>query len=317
MDRKSVVGIDLGGTTINGAILDYEGNLIFTHTIDTKSELGEQIVLKRIIKIINYVIKKSKVSDNNIKGIGIGVPGPLDIKKGIIISNTNLPFRNFNIVKPIKDYFKVPVYLDNDANVGAIGEYKFGSGRGSKNMIFITISTGVGGGAILNGNIYRGKSSNALEIGHMTLKKDGPMCNCGNFGCVEALASGTAIAKKARTELKNGKVSSLKKLNKISAYNVFQEAKNGDRLARQIVGEALEYIGICVSNMITIFDPDIIVIGGGVSKAGDIVFNKINKVIKERCFGAIGKNTKVTKASLLDNSGVIGAASLVIFEERE
>lgn len=315
MDRKYAIGIDLGGTTINGVVLDYEGNIIFRHTIDTKSELGEKIVLERIIKIINYVIKKSKVSNNNIKGIGIGVPGPLDIKRGIIISNTNLPFRNFNIVNPIKDHFKVPVYLDNDANVAAIGEYKFGAGRGSKNMIFITISTGIGGGAILNGKIYRGKSSNALEIGHMTLKEDGPKCNCGNFGCVEALSSGTAISKKARTELNKGKVSSLKKLNKISAYNVFQEAKNGDSLAQKIVDEALEYLGICVSNIITVLDPDTIVIGGGVSKAGDIIFNKINKVIKERCFEVMWKSTKITKASLLDNSGVIGAASLVIFKE--
>ncbi|AAO34878.1 ROK family protein [Clostridium tetani] len=315
MNKKYVVGIDLGGTTISGGVLDYEGNIVFRHTIDTKSELGEKIVLERIIKVIDYVIKKSKIPKNNIKAIGIGSPGPLDIEKGIIITSPNLPFKNFNIVNPIKNHFKISVYLDNDANAAAVGEYKFGSGKGSRNMIFITVSTGIGGGAILNGNIYRGSSSNALEIGHMTLKEDGAICNCGNFGCAEALASGTAIAKKARMELNRGKESSLKKLKKISAYNVFQEAKNGDKLAQEIVDEALEYLGICVSNIIITFDPDTIVIGGGVSKAGDIIFNKINQVVKERCFEAMWKNTKIIKALLLEDAGIIGAASLAIFEE--
>lgn len=315
MNKKYVVGIDLGGTTISGGVLDYEGNIVFRHTIDTKSELGEKIVLERIIKVIDYVIKKSKIPKNNIKAIGIGSPGPLDIEKGIIITSPNLPFKNFNIVNPIKNHFKISVYLDNDANAAAVGEYKFGSGKGSRNMIFITVSTGIGGGAILNGNIYRGSNSNALEIGHMTLKEDGAICNCGNFGCAEALASGTAIAKKARMELNRGKESSLKKLKKISAYNVFQEAKNGDKLAQEIVDEALEYLGICVSNIIITFDPDTIVIGGGVSKAGDIIFNKINQVVKERCFEAMWKNTKIIKALLLEDAGIIGAASLAIFEE--
>ncbi|SDL39848.1 glucokinase [Clostridium cochlearium] len=316
MDKKYVVGIDLGGTTISGGVLDYQGNIIFRNTIDTKSELGEKIVLKRIIKIIENVIEESKVLKDSIKGIGIGSPGPLDIDKGVIITNTNLPFRNFNIVDQIKNHFKIPVYLDNDANAAAVGEYKFGAGKGSRNMIFITVSTGIGAGAILNGNIYRGSSYNALEIGHMTLKKDGPMCNCGNFGCAEALASGTAIAKKARMELDRGKDSSLKKFNKLSAYNVFQEAQNGDKLAKEIIDEALEYLGICVSNVITTFDPDTIVIGGGVSKAGSIVFDKINQVVKKRCFEAMWQNTKIVKALLLEDSGIIGAASLAILADK-
>ncbi|MDU1443804.1 MAG: ROK family protein [Clostridium cochlearium] len=316
MDKKYVVGIDLGGTTISGGVLDYEGNIIFRNTIDTKPELGEKIVLKRIIKIIENVIEESKVLKDSIKGIGIGSPGPLDIDKGVIITNTNLPFRNFNIVDQIKNHFKIPVYLDNDANAAAVGEYKFGAGKGSRNMIFITVSTGIGAGAILNGNIYRGSSSNALEIGHMTLKKDGPMCNCGNYGCAEVLASGTAIAKKARIELDRGKHSSLRKFNKVSTYNVFQEAQNGDKLAKEIIDEALEYLGICVSNVITTFDPDTIVIGGGVSKAGSIVFDKINQVVKERCFEYMRQNTKIVKALLLEDSGIIGAASLAMLEDK-
>lgn len=317
MGKKYTVGIDLGGTTISGGVLDYKGNIIFRHTIDTKSELGEEIVLQRIIKVIDYVIEKSKVLKSNINAIGIGSPGPLDIEKGIIITNTNLPFRNFNIVNKIRDSFKVPVYLDNDANAAAMAEYKFGAGRGSKNMIFITVSTGIGAGAILNGNIYRGSSYNALEIGHMTLEKNGPMCNCGNLGCAEMLASGTAIAKIAKMELERGKgeKSSLKKLDKISAYNVFEEAKKGDRLAKRVVDEALEYLGICVSNIITIFDPDTIVIGGGVSKAGNIVFDKIDQVVKERCFEVMWKNTKIIKALLLEDCGIIGAASLAMGRE--
>ena len=253
---------------------------------------------------------------DNIVSIGIGSPGPLDAKEGKILTSANLPFKNFNIVKPLVDKFSIPVYLDNDANVAAIGEYVFGAGKGTCNMIFITVSTGIGGGAILNGKIYRGNTCNALEIGHTTLEKDGPLCNCGNYGCAEALASGTAIGKAANEAVQKGEKTSLANYEKVTSYEVFKEAESGDAVAQSVLNKALNYLGICVANVITSFDPEMVIIGGGVSKGGQIVFHKINEVVKGRCFEAMWKNTKIVPAALGTDAGVIGAVALAIIESK-
>ena len=180
MNKNYVIGIDLGGTKINGALADLDGKIISQYTMPTNAAEGEEAVLGRIVMVIEKVMELADKSTDSIKAIGIGSPGPLDAKEGIIITTPNLPFRNFQLVKPLVEKFNIPTYLDNDANVAAIGEYMLGAGKGTKNMIYMTVSTGVGGGAILDGKVYRGGTSNALEIGHMTIVPDGPKCNCGN-----------------------------------------------------------------------------------------------------------------------------------------
>ncbi|QEK11875.1 ROK family protein [Crassaminicella thermophila] len=316
MEDKYVIGIDLGGTKISGAVANFKGDVVSQYTLPTKAEEGEKAVLERIITVVEEVIKESNVDKEKIVSIGIGSPGPLDAKEGKIITTPNLPFKNFNIVKPLVDKFHIPTYLDNDANVAAIGEYVFGAGKGTNNMVFITVSTGIGGGAILNGKIYRGNTCNALEIGHMTLEKKGPRCNCGNYGCAEALASGTAIAKAARKQVEKGLSTSLSSYEKITAYEVFKEAEKGDKLAKNILNEALNYLGICVANIITSFDPEMVIIGGGVSKGGDIVFEKVNEVVKTRCFKAMWESTKIVPAALGTDAGVKGAVALAIMESK-
>ena len=191
--KNYVIGVDLGGTKISTALSTFEGNIISQTVVPTNASEGELPVLNRIISSINEVINGANITINEVEAIGIGSPGPLDAKKGLIITTPNLPFKNYNLVQPIKERFNVPVYLDNDANVAAIGEFMFGAGKGKENIVFFTVSTGVGGGAVLNGQAYRGNTSNALEIGHMTVAPDGPRCGCGNVGCLEAVASGTAI----------------------------------------------------------------------------------------------------------------------------
>ncbi|NFL74804.1 ROK family protein [Clostridium sporogenes] len=314
MEHKYVIGIDLGGTKISGAVANLNGDIISQYTLPTKAEEGEKKVLQRIIDIVEKVIEKSNV--DNFISIGIGSPGPLDTKEGVIITTPNLPFKNFNIVKPLVEKFNILAYLDNDANVAAIGEYTFGAGKGTNNMVFITVSTGIGGGAILNGRIYRGSTCNALEIGHMTLEKDGQRCNCGNYGCAEALASGTAIAKLASEQVRKGEKTSLCSYEKVTAYEVFKEAEKGDIVAKSVLNEALNYLGICVANIITSFDPEMIIIGGGVSKGGKIVFERINKVVKERCFKHMSENTKIVLAALGNDAGVKGAIALAIMESK-
>ena len=313
MEKKYVVGVDLGGTKIYTALVDLEGNIIKEKTVETLAHEGEQAVMGRIIDTINYVIEG--VSKDLIKSIGIGSPGPLDVKNGLIVETPNLPFKNFAITKTIKEKYDLPTYLDNDANVATLGEFMFGAGKGTENMVFITASTGIGGGAVLNGRLFRGATGNALEVGHMTVSTEGPRCGCGNVGCAEALGSGTAIGKRAKEAVLSNVKTSLKNYEDVTSKEVFIEAANGDRVAKNILKNSLTYLGIAVANTITNFDPEKVVVGGGVVNGGDIVIDTIRKVVEERCMSTFVENCTVEKAVLGGKAGVLGAAALAITEK--
>ena len=312
MEKKYVVGVDLGGTKIYTALVDLEGNIIKEKTVETLAQEGEKAVLGRLIETISYVIDGTDKS--LIKSIGIGSPGPLDVKNGIIIESANLPFKNFEIVKNIRETYDLPTYLDNDANVATLGEFMFGAGKGTENMVFITASTWIGGGAVLNGKLFRGATGNALEIGHMTVSTEGPRCGCGNLGCAEALGSGTAIGKRAKEAVLSNVTTSLKNYDNVTSKEVFKEAANGDRVAKNILKTSLTYLGIAVANTITNFDPEKVVIGGGVVNGGDIVIDTIRNVVEERCMAAFVENCAIEKAVLGGKAGVLGAAALAITE---
>ncbi|MBZ9689291.1 ROK family protein [Clostridium estertheticum] len=312
---KYVIGVDLGGTKISCALADLSGKVIEIQVVATNASEGEIAVLNRIISVIDKVMLNKNTSKEDIKAIGIGAPGPLDARKGIIVEPANLPFKNFDLVTPIVDKFNIPVYLDNDASVAAIGEFMFGAAKGTENMIYITVSTGIGGGAILNGQVYRGRTTNALEIGHTTVEPfSSARCNCGNLGCLEALASGTAIAKRAKDAASSNINTSLKGYEIITAYEVFKEAENGDKVAISIRDNALRYLGIGVTNIINTFDPDIVVIGGGVSKAGEIIFDKVKEVVNERGLKTMTAGCEIVPAKLGTDAGVIGAVALAILQ---
>lgn len=312
MEKKYVIGVDLGGTKIYTALVDLEGNIIKEKTVETLAHEGEQAVMRRIIDTINYVIDGT--DKELIRAIGIGSPGPLDVKNGVIIETANLPFKNFEIVKTIKEEYDLPTYLDNDANVATLGEFMFGAGKGTENMVFITASTGIGGGAVLNGKLFRGATGNALEVGHMTVSTEGPRCGCGNVGCAEALGSGTAIGRRAKEAVLTNVKTSLKNYDNVTSKEVFKEAANGDRVAKNILNTSLTYLGIAVANTITNFDPEKVVVGGGVVNGGDIVIDTIRNVVEERCMAAFSENCKIEKAILGGKAGVLGAAALAITE---
>lgn len=314
--KKYVIGVDLGGTKISTAISTIEGNMLANVVLPTKAEEGEAAVLGRIMQSIDEVIIGSSISIAEVEAIGIGSPGPLDAKKGIIITTPNLPFKDYNLVQPLKEKYNIPVYLDNDANAAAIGEYMFGAGKGKESIVYFTVSTGVGGGAVLDGKVYRGHTSNALEIGHTTVDPNGPRCNCGNLGCLEAMSSGTAIAKKGKEAVSTNVETSLKKYDTVTSYEVFKEAEAGDEVAKDIMDNALTYLGIGVANAIATFDPEMIIIGGGVSKAGDIVFNTVKKVVNKRCFKSMAESCEIVPAGLGSDAGVVGAVALAIIESR-
>lgn len=306
------IGVDLGGTKIYTAICNELGEIFNEEVIATEVDKGPEQIVDKIINSIKKVSKNIKAEE--VKAIGIGSPGPLNIKEGLIVSPPNLPIRNFNIVDKIKSEFKLPTFLDNDANAATLGEYIFGAGKGTENMIYITASTGVGGGAILNGKIYRGSTSNALEIGHTTISRDGRVCGCGNRGCVESMSSGIYIEKMANDLIGEEKETTLKNYEKITAKEVFTEAAKGDQVSNYILSETLSYLGMAVANCANIFDPDKIIIGGGITKGGSIVLDKINEEVKNRSLEPIYKNCKIEKAQLGDQAGVIGAVALAMVE---
>lgn len=314
MEKKYVVGVDLGGTKIYTALVDLEGAIVKEVTVKTEAHKGENVVLEKLLNTIDDVL--DGIDINEVKAIGVGSPGPLDVEKGLIVYTPNLPFKNFNIVQPIKDRYKLDTYLDNDANVATLSEFMFGAGKGSKNMVFITVSTGIGGGAIINGSLFRGSTSNALEVGHTTVMKGGPRCGCGNTGCAEAVASGTAIMKRAKEAVESKVETALKGYEQVTAKEVFLEAEKGDKVSKDILNDALSYLGITVANIANTFDPDKIVIGGGVSEAGRIVFDKIENEMERRCLKTIYNNCKVEKAVLGGKAGVLGAAALAILESK-
>lgn len=313
MEKKYVVGVDLGGTKIYTALVDLEGNIVKEKVVETLVQEGEEAVAGRIIDTIDSVI--TGVDKELIKSIGIGSPGPLDSKKGIIIETANLPFKNFEIVKVIKERYDLPTYLDNDANVATLAEFMFGAGKGTENMVYITVSTGIGGGAIINGKLYRGNTANALEVGHMTVAKEGPRCGCGNTGCAESFASGTAIGNRAKEAVASKVVTSLKKYDNVTAKEVFVEAANGDAEAKRILDNALYYLGITVGNVMSHLDPEKVVMGGGVINGGDIVLETVKKVVAERCLSVFAENCSIEKAKLGGQAGVLGAAALAITEK--
>lgn len=283
--KNFVIGIDLGGTKINTALADLDGNIKSKITIPTLADEGEVPVLNRIIKTVECVLKESNLANND--------------------------------VIAIEEKFNLPVYLDNDANVATIGEFMFGAGRGTENMLYFTVSTGVGSGAVLNGKIYRGNTSNALEIGHTTLVQEGPRCGCGNVGCLEALASGTAIGKRGREAVTTKVETSLKNYEVITSYEVFKESEAGDSVAKEIIDNALNYLGIGIANAIITFDPEVVIIGGGVSKAGQVVFDKVQEVVDKRCFKVLSESCRIVPSKLEADAGVIGAVALAIMESRK
>lgn len=309
--KKYIIGIDLGGTKIATALSDLEGRVLSKTTVPTRAEEGEANVLARLISTIDEVFGEARISPDEVLSIGVGSPGIINPDEGKILKAANLPFVDYDLVKPIVEAFNIPTFLENDANAAALGEFIFGSGRGRKNFIYITVSTGVGGAAIINGKLYRGNTANAFEVGHMILDpKSSIRCNCGLYGDVESLCSGTAIAKRAVEAIELGKETTLKAVGNISTKDVHEAYLNGDEVSMDILYEAFDYLGIAVANLISIFDPEMIVIGGGVSAIGELFFTRVKASAKQSCLDFLFDPVEILPSSLGQETGVMGALAV-------
>lgn len=299
------IGIDLGGTKTAVGLVNENGDVISREIFSTKDP---NTTVGEMMKSIDSMIFEM----GEIKGIGIGSPGPIDSKKGIVVCPPNLPlWRDIPLADILKDKYEVDVFLNNDANVAALGEWLFGAGRGVNNFIYITVSTGIGGGAILNGRFYEGENANALEVGHATIDYRGPRCGCGNYGCFEAMASGTALARFAKEAVAKNADSVLTGYENIRAEDVFDAVRKGDALAIKLVDDEALYLGIGLTNVINSFNPGMVAIGGGVSKAWDMYYDRMMQVIRERALPTNYEAVRIVRAKLGGDIGIIGAASLV------
>ncbi len=305
------IGIDLGGTNIAVGIVDESGKIIAKDSAPTIAERGYKEIVKNMAELTKKIIADNNLSESDIKGVGIGCPGTVDSKEGVVIFSNNIRMENVPLVEEFKQYFDANVSIMNDADAAAFGEYMI-NGNGADSFIFITLGTGVGGGVVINGKVYNGFNCAGGELGHITLVHDGIPCNCGNIGCWEAYASVTALIKQTDEAMKRNPQSLMHKIaekeGKISGRTAFDAAKAGDRAGTKVVEKYLEYVGSGLVSIVNIFQPEKLVIGGGISKEGDYLLNPI----KEYCYGheynKSNKKTDITIATLFNDAGIIGAA---------
>jgi glucokinase len=315
MTKDVIVGVDLGGTTIKMAIVDADhGNVINRWEIPTNtSDNGKYIVNDMALSIKENL---NQYPELHILGIGIGAPGPV-INQGTIKEAVNLGWKNFPLKELMEKELQKPVYVENDANCAALGEMWKGAGRNSTNIVCLTLGTGVGGGVIINGDIVQGVGGGGGEIGHMPVQFDDSFqCNCGKKGCLETVASATGIVNIfSKLEKEYSERSELKDLytsnGKISTREIFDYAKKGDSLAKQVVEKASSYLGIAIANLAAILNPEKVILGGGVSNAGNILIETVEKFYSQYAFPPTKNDTKIVLAELGNDAGILGACWLV------
>lgn len=318
--RKSfIVGVDLGGTNIVVGSMSVDGSEQYAmQSTPTHSEGGSSGVVDRMVEMVEKTIAQTLAETgakrSDIAGVGIGAPGPLDREKGLVIFTPNLGWRDFPLRQKISDAVGLPCSLDNDANCATLGEWWIGAARGAKNVVGITIGTGIGGGLIVDGKLYHGSSDVAGEIGHMTIDQAGRRCNCGNYGCLEAYASGPNIAERAREALRAGDKSSLPDLvggdlENITAATVYEAAKQGDLVAREVVRDTARFLGTGLANLLNVFNPDVVVVAGGVTQAGEALFEPLRNEVRRRAFKPAVAACRIVPGELPGTAGVVGAVA--------
>ena len=309
----TVLAIDIGGTKLAAGIVGPAGNILARGETPTLASEGPERVLNRIFRLAENVLAAPGVSADAIGRIGIGCAGPVDRLKGLILNPPNLPgWVHVPLVERIEKALGRPTVLENDANAAALGEFRYGAGKGASSLVYLTVSTGIGSGIILDGKIWHGVKDGAGEVGHMTLLPDGPMCGCGNRGCLEALASGPSIARRAREALAAGQPSRLREAGDFTAADVVRLAQEGDPIAAEVWDATVEYLGLGVAAIVTILAPERVVIGGGVTQAGDFLFKPLRREVRHRVKLVAVESVPILPAALGPDVGILGAAAVAL-----
>lgn len=298
-----LAGIDIGGTKMAIGIGDREGNLISKHRISMTQGLSPRQALEEAATFLEGL-------EHPIEAVGIGAAGPIDLEGGMLVNPPNLSgWDRVPIRSILEERLKVPVRMDNDANAAALGEYRFGAGRGCQDMVYLTVSTGVGGGIIIGGELLHGVRNGAGEVGHMTILPDGPRCGCGNYGCLEALASGTGIARRAQEGLDQG-VESILRGQTISTHTIAEAVRARDPFAMRVWDEAIGYLAIGIANLVAVLAPQRIVIGGGVANVGELLFVPLREKLSQRVCMVPLDAIEIVAAKHINDAGLLGAIAL-------
>ena len=308
--NQVIAGIDIGGTKIAVALGKLSGEKIAVRSLPTQSDANQSI--RAIFQAMAEMLEEHR---GELAAVGIGCPSPLDIERGLVMSPSNLQdWNHFPIVKLFRERFNVPVVLDNDANAAALGEYGYGAGRGYKNVVYVTVSTGIGGGIILNGEILHGVAAGAGELGHTIVQPNGIRCNCGSVGCLETICAGVHIARRAKEKLAQGEPSLMRKMvsdgSEISAKTVVEAVRQGDKTAVEIWDETCRFLAIGIANIITTLAPEAVIIGGGISAAGDLLFEPLRRLLPNFISMIPTEKINILPATLGGESGVCGALGL-------
>jgi glucokinase len=317
-----ILGIDLGGTKILTAVANSQGKMLSRDHSITPAKKGHEAVIQSILESVYRALEQADVTVSALTAIGVGAPGISNPETGILFTSPNLPgWRDVPLRDIMQEKLGKKAFLINDANAAALGELYFGAARGACNFIYITISTGIGGGIVIDGKIYSGAIGTAGEVGHMTIDDDGPICNCGNRGCWETLASGTALAREARHRIKEGVRTSILEyaegqVEEVTAQVIHKAAEQGDSLAKELIARTGYYVGVGLANLINIFNPELIVIGGGLSNIGDMLLEPAFEVAGERAYKEAFQTVRFASAKLGRNSGVLGAAAFALREHK-
>ncbi|HHX60943.1 MAG TPA: ROK family protein [Epulopiscium sp.] len=308
------IGIDLGGTNIAIGLVNTEGEIVKDKSIPTLKERGIEVICQDMIELCKDLMRQNNLTKEDIHSIGIGTPGTVDSEKGIIVYANNIAIDNFPITKIMRDSLDIPVYVANDADCAALGEVTAGAAKGCTNAVILTLGTGVGGGLVLNGEIYKSSFPGAGELGHHVIAYDGRQCNCGRKGCFEVYGSATALISDAQEAAKNNPDSKLNyyiggDISKMNAKIPFDAAQGGDVIAQGVVDQYLNYLACGISNVINIFKPEMIIIGGGVSRQKENLTQPLTQKVSQQIY-AQEMQTKIEVATLGNDAGIIGAAML-------
>lgn len=311
------IGVDLGGTNTKIGVVDKNGDICISTSIKTESIKGVNHTLNKIWKTILELIEGLNIKKKELKGIGIGIPGPV-IDKKIVGFFANFPWeKNLNISEMMENISGIKTRLDNDVNAIALGESRYGAGKGYSKSITIALGTGIGGGIFIDGKLISGVSGAGGEIGHMKIEKNGKLCGCGQRGCLEAYVSATGIIRETLSRLqvdkKNGVYRAIDgDLNKLEAKQIFDEAKKGDKFALEIVDYTADYISMGIGNILNILNPEIIILSGGVAQSGDILLDKIKNKLSNYALPIVLENIKIEVGILGNNAGIKGASALIL-----
>jgi len=319
--RLPVLAVDLGGTKIITAIVSVDGQVVAKERSLTLADEGPSSVINRLLEAIDHLLSSKSMDSSQLGCISLAVAGGIDIARGLVTSSPHLPgWHDVPLRDMLKNKYHVATFLLNDASATALGEYRFGVGRGVNNLVLLTIGTGIGGGIIIDGKLYNGPSGSAGELGHMTVDIDGPKCVCGNIGCLETLVSGPVMAGEAVKQINQGASSSLVemvagRIEDITAEDIGAAARAGDSLSLKIITEAATYLGIGLVNVVNIFNPEMIILAGGVAELGDLLLDPAWRIVKERAFPVSTQVVRIVTAELGDEAAVRGAAVFALEQE--